>query len=61
MWRGPNFPVLVTDFFTSRFGKMMSVIALRTIEPGEEVLVNYNYSVSLSPDWYKELWFQYLR
>jgi hypothetical protein len=44
-----------------RFGAIMSVVALRTIEPGEEIFVNYNYSVSLAPDWYKQQWFQHLR
>ncbi len=28
---------------------------------GEEILVNYNYSVSLAPEWYKDLWFRHLR
>jgi len=34
---------------------------LRTIMENEELLVNYNYSLSNAPDWYKEKYFQHLR
>ena len=40
-----------------RFGLVVSLVAARSISPGEEVTVNYNYSLSVAPDWYK----QYLR
>jgi hypothetical protein len=39
----------------------MSVVAARAIEPGEEILVSYNYLVPLAPEWYKLQWFQHLR
>jgi hypothetical protein len=44
-----------------RFGNIMSVVAVSDIDAGEEVFVNYNYAVSLAPDWYKQQWFQHLR
>ncbi len=39
----------------------MSIAALRDISAGEEILVNYNYTVIVAPLWYKLLWLDYLR
>ena len=33
---------------------MVTLLAARSISPGEEVTVNYNYSLSVAPDWYKQ-------
>ncbi len=44
-----------------RFGSIMSVVAKRDIARGEEVLVSYNYSIHLAPDWYRDLFFVHLR
>ena len=37
-----------------RFGLVVTLVAARSISPGEEVTVNYNYSLSVAPDWYKQ-------
>ena len=34
----------------------MSIVACRNIMKNEEVLVSYNYELSGSPEWYKDLW-----
>ena len=47
------------EFEHPRFGRIMSVVAIRDIEPSEEVFVSYNYCVSLAPPWYQEIWFQH--
>ena len=39
----------------------MSLVAKREIAAGEEILVNYSYSVSQAPVWYQHLWFTHLR
>ena len=39
----------------------MSIVAVRNIMPGEEILVNYNYDVKMAPDWYQTLWKQYMQ
>ena len=39
----------------------MSVVASRPISPSEEILVSYNYTVILAPEWYKQLWLDHLR
>jgi len=44
-----------------RFGKIMSIVSNFDIKAGKEVLANYNYSLSRSPDWYREAWFKHLR
>ena len=36
-------------------------MALRDIEQGEEILVNYGMRMSDAPLWYKCLWVQHLR
>ena len=36
-----------------RFGSIRTVVALRNIKKGEEILCNYNYDESFAvPDWY---------
>ena len=47
------------EFEHPRFGRIMSVVALRDIRADEEVFVSYNYSVSMAPEWYQELWFRF--
>jgi len=47
--------------FQNRFGKIMSVVAVKNIKVGQEIFVNYNYTVSMAPEWYKKLWFEHLR
>ena len=49
------------DIYHPRFGKVMSIVALRDIEADDEILVNYNYEVVLAPDWYKEQWNAHVR
>ena len=44
------------EFEHPRFGRIMSVVAVRDIAPGEEVFVSYNYAVPLAPDWYQVGW-----
>ena len=39
----------------------MSLVAKREILAGEEILVNYSYTVSQAPGWYQHLWFVHLR
>ena len=39
----------------------MSLVAKREIATGEEILVNYSYSVCQAPVWYQHLWFTHLR
>ena len=46
-------------FVLFRFGLIMSIVALRDIRAGEEILVNYNYDVKLAPEWYRSLWMQH--
>lgn len=41
------------EFEHPRFGRIMSVVALRDIQRDEEVFVSYNYSVSHAPEWYQ--------
>ena len=41
------------EFEHPRFGRIMSVVALRDIKRDEEVFVSYNYSVSHAPEWYQ--------
>ena len=36
-------------------------MCFRTIHRGEEVLVSYNYSLHLAPEWYRDAYFQHLR
>ena len=47
------------EFEHPRFGRIMSVVAIKDIEQNEEVFVSYNYCVSLAPPWYQEIWFRY--
>merc|ERR1712106_327662 len=47
------------EFEHPRFGRVMSVVAVRDIELDEEVFVSYNYCVSLAPPWYQEIWFRF--
>jgi len=47
------------EFEHPRFGRIMSVVAQRNISADEEIFVSYNYSVSMAPEWYQELWFRW--
>ena len=47
--------------FHPRFGLIMALFAIRDIEPGEELLVNYRYPIRTAPAWYKSLWHRFLR
>ena len=47
------------EFEHPRFGRIMSIVAVRDIEEGEEIFVSYNYSVPLAPPWYQQLWFSH--
>jgi len=38
-----------------RFGRIMSIVALRDIRLGEEILVKYGYDLRIAPEWYKQL------
>jgi len=49
------------EFEHPRFGCIMSVVALRDIEAGEEVFVSYNYCIGSAPPWYQDLWWQYCK
>ena len=33
---------------------VVTLVAVRTISVGEEITVNYNYSLSVAPQWYKD-------
>ena len=37
-----------------RFGQVVTIIAIKDIQVGEEVSVNYKYPVFLAPEWYKQ-------
>ena len=37
-----------------RFGKIRSIVSLRRLEQGEEVLTDYKYSYSKAPQWYRD-------
>ncbi len=39
--------------FACRFGLIMSLVAKRDIEPGEEIYTSYNYDVQKAPVWYQ--------
>lgn len=43
-------------FYHPRFGIIKCLISVKEIEEGEEIFVNYQYSLSCSPDWYKVSW-----
>ena len=47
------------EFEHPRFGRIMSIVAVKDILEGEEIFVSYNYSLPLAPPWYQELWFSY--
>ena len=47
------------EFEHPRFGRIMSVVAVKDIKEGEEIFVSYNYSLPLSPPWYQHLWFSH--
>ena len=38
----------------------MSVVATKEMDVGEEILVNYNYDVAFAPEWYQQLWQQFV-
>ena len=42
-------------YYLSRFGLIMSIVANRDLEPGEEVFVSYNYDIQKAPEWYQVL------
>ena len=44
-----------------RFGKVMSIVTCKAIEPHNEIFVNYNYRVWQAPPWYQEQWIQFKR
>ena len=50
-----------TELYHPRFGQIMSIVAKQDIRRGEEILVNYNYSLHMAPDWYISLFFHHLR
>lgn len=37
-----------------RFGLVVTIIAIKTIQVGEELTVNYKYPVTIAPQWYKD-------
>ena len=37
-----------------RFGMVVTIIAIKTIQVGEELTVNYKYPVTIAPQWYKD-------
>ena len=37
-----------------RFGLVVTLLAVREISVGEEITVNYNYSLSVAPAWYRD-------
>ena len=37
-----------------RFGLVVTLLAMREISVGEEITVNYNYSLSVAPAWYRD-------
>ena len=46
------------QFWYPKFGQIMSIVADRNIEQGEEIFVCYHYVMAKAPEWYQELWFQ---
>ena len=44
-----------------RFGSIMSVVALKHILADEEILVSYNYDLRYAPEWYQNLWQEYMQ
>jgi len=44
------------NFYHPRFGFIKSLTTLRDIKEGDELFVNYRYSLSVSPTWYKVAW-----
>jgi hypothetical protein len=44
--------LLLCDFHL-RFGLIMSLVAKRDIQPGEEIFTSYNYDVQKAPIWYQ--------
>jgi hypothetical protein len=50
-----NLATLIKIFFLFlfRFGQIMSLVAKRDIEPGEEIFTSYNYDVQKAPVWYQ--------
>jgi len=50
------------DFFHPRFGLLRSVQAIRHIDEGEEILVNYKIGpLPSAPDWYKQVLLRHLQ
>ena len=39
------------EIYHARFGNIMSVVAKRDIRRHEEILVSYNYTLSVAPEW----------
>jgi len=44
-----------------RFGLIRSLKAMRPLVKGEEILVNYCMTVARSPEWYRQVWLQWMR
>ena len=40
---------------------VVTLVARRTISAGEEITVNYNYSLAVAPQWYKDCALQEIR
>ncbi len=49
------------ELFHPRFGRIMSIVSEKDIQPHHEVLVSYNYRIHQAPTWYQELYFRHLR
>lgn len=43
-------------FYHPRFGNVRCLASIRNISKGEEITVNYRYSLPVSPNWYKVAW-----
>ena len=44
-----------------RFGKIMAIYATEDIDADVEIFVSYGYGMAGAPEWYRNLWLQYLR
>merc|ERR1712107_386095 len=44
-----------------RFGLIRSLRAIRDLKKGDELLVNYHMTVAKSPEWYRQVWLQWMR
>ena len=49
------------NFEHPRFGPIMCLVALTSIDEGEELLANYKYDLKVAPEWYVDLWNQHYK